>query len=60
MDEQVMIEIDEADVIEVVIELLRANGGKAFRELLQTCREDDRETYEKLIRAPRLRDLVPN
>jgi hypothetical protein len=54
-------EFDDADVCETIIELLRANGGRAFRQLRQSClRDGDREMYERLIRAPRLRDLVPH
>jgi hypothetical protein len=49
---------------EAIIEELREADGKMLRRLLKSLRENDdpdaRELYERLIKHPALRDLVPH
>jgi hypothetical protein len=49
---------------DAIIEVLRENDGTKLRSLLRSLSKDDdadaRELYEKLIRHPALRDLVPH
>jgi hypothetical protein len=54
-------EEDEIALGEEIIAELRENEGKSLRALLKALRDGgDQDLYEKLIRHPRLTDLVPH
>jgi hypothetical protein len=63
-DKQLPDEANPEDVNRAIIEALRENDGAKLRTLLRALRNSDdpnaNELYERIVRDPALRDLVPH
>jgi len=61
-EKQLLDEANPEDVKRAIIEALRENDGAKLRTLLRPLRNDPNanELYERIVRNPALRDLVPH